>query len=418
VTQDVRRAPISAGRRAALIGLASVVGVVVVGGLSAAVATHQLTQSKSLVTVKRTPTPLLTAQPTPSPRISAAPNALLVYRGHTGAVQSVGWSPDGTRVVSAGDDAQVHVWDARTGQLYFRLPGHQDSVQAVGWSPDGQYIASGSRDHTVRVWNAATGQLVSIYRGHTYGVNTLAWAPTNIGYQVASAGDAQETHIWYATSGQLYYIHSTPGKDVSAPPYNRVLSVTWGNAQLIAFAGDGSTTQAWGAPNSQSGDITFAAYTGSMLAIAWNPDFGRLMPFAGVNQDQALVLWDMSGISTPIWSYPLQRAAQAPGSNVSPLIYRHTNGRSIPLDTRSMFAPRAGLAWSSDGKSIVACAADVSSVSVVNGQSGTFLYAYQGHTAGVNAVACSPQKSPNCALLVASASQDQTVHIWSLPGAC
>jgi len=368
--------------------------------------------------VKRTPAPLPTPQPTPSPTPSAAPGALLVYRGHTGAVQSVDWSPDGTRVVSAGDDALVHVWDARTGRLYFRLSGHQDSVQAVGWSPDGQYIASGSRDHTVRVWNATTAQLVSVYRGHTYGVNTLAWAPTNIGQQVASAGDAQETHIWYATTGQLNYIHSTPGKDVSAPPYNRILSVSWGNAQLLASAGDGSTTQGWGAPNSQSGDITFAAYTGSMLAIAWNPAFSRLMPFAGVNQEQTLVLWDMSGISTPIWSFPLRSTTQAPGSNVSPLIYRRTNGRSNPLDSRSMYAPKAGLAWSADGKSIVACAADVSSVSVVNGLSGMFLFAYRGHTAGVNAVACSSQTSQNCTLLVASASQDQTVHIWSLAGAC
>lgn len=417
-TAQPARPPINAGRRAVLIGLASVAGVAAVGSLSAALVTRLHPQHNGIMLVGHAATPFPTPQPTASPTLAAAPNTLLTYRGHTGAVQSVDWSPDGTRVVSAGDDAQVHVWDARTGQLYFRLLGHQDSIQAVGWSPDGQYIASGSRDHTVRVWNAATGQLVSIYRGHTYGVNTLAWAPTNIGQQVASAGDAQETHIWYAINGQLNYIHSTPGKDVSAPPYNRILSVTWGNAQLTASAGDGSTTQAWGAPNSQSGDITFAAYTGSMLAIAWNPDFGRLMPFAGVNQDQTLVLWDMSGISTPIWSFPLQRAAQAPGSNVSPLIYRHTNGRSIPLDTRSMFAPRAGLAWSSDGKSIVACAADVSSVSVVNGQSGMFLFAYQGHTAGVNAVACSPQTSQGCTLLVASASQDQTVHIWSLSSAC
>jgi len=33
-----------------------------------------------------------------------------VYREHSGAVRSLAWSPDGTRIASGGLDKTVHVW--------------------------------------------------------------------------------------------------------------------------------------------------------------------------------------------------------------------------------------------------------------------------------------------------------------------
>ena len=37
------------------------------------------------------------------------------------------------------------------------LRGHDDSVQSVAFSPDGSKIVSGSYDKTIRVWDASTG---------------------------------------------------------------------------------------------------------------------------------------------------------------------------------------------------------------------------------------------------------------------
>ena len=42
-------------------------------------------------------------------------NILLELRGHTGAVRSVGFSPDGTRIVSGSEDKTIRIWDANTG---------------------------------------------------------------------------------------------------------------------------------------------------------------------------------------------------------------------------------------------------------------------------------------------------------------
>jgi len=70
----------------------------------------------------------------------------------------VAYSPDGTRVVSASNDATLRCWDAATGeQIGNPWTGHTDGVWAVAYSPDGTRVVSASGDATLRCWDAATG---------------------------------------------------------------------------------------------------------------------------------------------------------------------------------------------------------------------------------------------------------------------
>ncbi|HCI81011.1 MAG TPA: hypothetical protein DHW02_15130, partial [Ktedonobacter sp.] len=71
------------------------------------------------------------------------------------------------RIVSGSEDNTVHIWDAYMGQNAVICRGHTQAVVTVAWSPDGNYVASGSIDGTVRLWDAATGQQKYVYRGHT-----------------------------------------------------------------------------------------------------------------------------------------------------------------------------------------------------------------------------------------------------------
>jgi WD40 repeat protein len=89
------------------------------------------------------------------------------FHGHSGYVRSVAFSPQGRWVVSCSNDHDVRVWDTEAhkedaeyaSQVASRcFSGHSGAVSSVTFSPDGQWIVSGSLDRTVRIWCLKTGK--------------------------------------------------------------------------------------------------------------------------------------------------------------------------------------------------------------------------------------------------------------------
>ena len=74
--------------------------------------------------------------------------------GHVGGVSGVAFSPDGSRLVSAGNELAVKVWHAGTGRELLTFRDHARPVTAVGWSGDGRRVASCSQDGMLKVWTA------------------------------------------------------------------------------------------------------------------------------------------------------------------------------------------------------------------------------------------------------------------------
>ena len=129
---------------------------------------------------------------------------------HQGWVRDVIATPDGTRLLSVGDDMLVKVWEASTGKLIRSLEGHATrtpqghvtALYSIAVSPDGRFLASGDRHGEVRVWELESGKTVSTFQVptlYTYdprqrkrsmgGIRALAFSPD--GNLLAAGGIGQ-----------------------------------------------------------------------------------------------------------------------------------------------------------------------------------------------------------------------------------
>ena len=114
--------------------------------------------------------------------------------GHSDWVESVAYSPDGTKIISGSDDKTVKIWDANTGECLKTLEGHSNYVNSVAYSPDGSKIISGSNDDTVKIWDANTGQCLKTLEGHLDNVRSVAFSPD--GTKIISGSDDKTVKIW------------------------------------------------------------------------------------------------------------------------------------------------------------------------------------------------------------------------------
>ena len=144
---------------------------------------------------------------------------LFTLRGHTGAVNSVAWSPDRRHIASGSDDHTIRIWDAVEAKPISVLRGHRSQVNSVAWSPDGRHLASASDDEMAKVWDWATGEVVHTLSGHKQAVHSVTWSPD--GKRLASAGEGSTVRIWdSATGNESLYLFC---KDRTEP----ILSVAW-----------------------------------------------------------------------------------------------------------------------------------------------------------------------------------------------
>ncbi|MEQ9408409.1 MAG: serine/threonine-protein kinase [Fuerstiella sp.] len=73
------------------------------------------------------------------------------YVGHYDRIHALALSRDGTTLASGGDDHDVIIWDAVSGEQQLVLEDHAGPVLDLFFGEDG-LLYSTSQDHTVRVW--------------------------------------------------------------------------------------------------------------------------------------------------------------------------------------------------------------------------------------------------------------------------
>jgi WD40 repeat protein len=110
-----------------------------------------------------------------------------------GDCYSIALDSEGTRLAVALD-RPVRLYDVEKRRERAILKGHTGRVEAVAFSPDGSTVATGSWDHTVRLWDVATGKERANYKWPIGRVYSLAYAPD--GLRLAAGGDLGAVVVW------------------------------------------------------------------------------------------------------------------------------------------------------------------------------------------------------------------------------
>ncbi|KAF7973424.1 hypothetical protein HWV62_15237 [Athelia sp. TMB] len=289
------------------------------------------------------------------------------FQGHESRLQSVSFSPDGDKIVSGSSDGTVRVWNILGGQEVLPpLRGHTSTVMSVAFSPDASKIVSGSLDHTVRVWDALGGQeALPPLRGHTDAVRSVAFSPD--GSQIISCSYDGTIRLWSVLTGQEALLPiQDPGRRVNC----------------VAFSPDGAK-------------IVSASSSNVRL---WDMISGKevLPPFGGHKRMVSSVFFSPDG-STIISASPgmICMVDALTGNEVRPPILS-SSGKSI--------------AMSPDGTKLVSSSASEIQIwdeiwdAVVETEAPS---PPQGHDGWVEAVSFSPDGSK-----IVSGSSDNTIRIW------
>jgi len=177
------------------------------------------------------------------------------FASSSGRMWSAVFSPDGKRLVTT-DDQNAQVWDAQSYRPLFTLP-HGDTVYQAVYSFDGTRIVTAGGDGAVRIWDAARGTLVrELQRGSTkprYYV--VAVSPDD--KLVAAIGlEGAAVHVWDTGTGALL---AELRQDASVLP-------------SLTFSSDGH----WLATSSDNDVRVFDTRTWAQVRVIPGPAFYRL----------------------------------------------------------------------------------------------------------------------------------------------
>ena len=279
-----------------------------------------------------------------------------------GSVNSVAFSPEGTRVVTGHWNGAVRLWDTASGRELHRFVGHDYWVSSIAFRNDGNAVATGSWDGTVRIWDFVGNREQNNLKRHGDGVSSVAFNPD--GRTVAIGLFDGTAQLWDLAGERTLRELKGHKNSVSSIAYNP-------NGSYVVTGSNDGTARLWDAEDGNE-LLRFESHAVNVAGIAFSPD-GRII--ATGSDHGTTRLWDLVG------------------------------GRAL-RDLEGHNGRVSSIAFSPDGRSISTGSSD-NTVRLWDFSSGRVLHQLSVHEGEVHSVAFSPDGKT-----LATGAKDGTVRIW------
>ncbi|WP_052050799.1 NB-ARC domain-containing protein [Leptolyngbya sp. KIOST-1] len=374
-------------------------------------------------------------------------------RGHTQAVRSIAFSPDGCLLASGGDDQTLRLWNWQSGQVDWVLKGHSSWISNVAFSPVrggsteaiGYTLASASEDQSVRLWDSQTHQALRVLRGHSSGVWSVALHPQ--GNYLVSGGQDRQVRLWSLAEqaaprafsghdGWVFAVAISPdGRWIASGGEDRTVRLwdsdsgtcqtTWAvhshevwalafcpRSDCLASGSLDGTIRLWD-PVSRSGRGVLTGHSSGVWTLAVSPDGRRL---ASGSQDQTVRLWDLDR-QTCLQTLPCEgswvrglafspdgRFLSSGGSNGYVMLWDLKLGHRTVIGTHPSLV--LAVAFSPDGQWLASCGGDAT-IKLWHLPSRRCHQTLSGHDKWVRYITFSADGDR-----LISCSQDETIQVW------
>ncbi|HEY9172533.1 MAG TPA: protein kinase [Verrucomicrobiae bacterium] len=304
--------------------------------------------------------------------------------GHAAPVRALAYSPDGSRLATAGHEHLIRVWNAASGREERTLEGHQGWISSLAFGSDGT-LASGSADRTVKLWDSASGKTLFTFTGFKNEVTAVALAPQGgllaaaSGQIATGSGNPVTRYLVSGQGGEVKVWDTEKHEQVSAFQAQRdgILSLIFApDGRTLATGSGDHTVKVWEA---RTGDeVKAVTLNGPVFALAYARD-GRTLAAASWRPESKEATIELREVES--WT----------------TVRRITR---VPTVTCIAFAP--------DGRTLASGGID-QTVKLWDVGTGLERASFKGHAHGIWALAFASDGQT-----LASGSWDRTVRIWDL----
>jgi len=120
---------------------------------------------------------------------------LKILKGHTMAVVSVCFSPNGKFVLSESEDLMLKIWDISTGECIRTLKRPEGYDTSLFCNSNGRPALSGVKGNTMKLWDLATGACVRTFSFGDLGLGMFVCFSTD-GKFALSYGNNDTVEVW------------------------------------------------------------------------------------------------------------------------------------------------------------------------------------------------------------------------------